>query len=208
MPVVLYGCETWSLKVRKERRLKVYENRVLRRIFGPKRDKVTGKWRRLHKEELCDVYSSPNIFRVIKWGRVKWAGHVVRMGERRGTHRVLVGKSKGKRILARPLHRWEGNIKMGLQDVGCGGMDWIDLVQGAGSCECGNETFGSIKCGDFFLSNWGLVNFSRRFLLDGVSKKVSKSVNMHVGFHRSLLPATLSYRRCIKATTPIMQTEN
>ena len=81
MPVVLYGCETWSLTLRKESRLRVFENRVLRRIFGPKRNEVTGEWRKLHNEELSDLYSSLNIVRVIKW---RWAAHVARMGERRG----------------------------------------------------------------------------------------------------------------------------
>ena len=96
MSVVLYGYETWSLTLRKERRLKVYENRVLRRVFGPKRDEVTGEWRKLHNEELSDLYSLPNIVRVVKSRRMRWAGHVARMGEGRGVHRVLVGKPEGK----------------------------------------------------------------------------------------------------------------
>jgi hypothetical protein len=82
LPVVLYGCQTWSLTWREEQRLRVFENRVLRRIFGPKRDKVTGEWKRLHKEELNDLYSSPNIIRVIKWRRMRWAGHVAHMWKR------------------------------------------------------------------------------------------------------------------------------
>jgi len=81
LPVVLYGCETWSLTLREERKLRVFENMVLRRMFGPRRDEVTGEWRRLHKEELNDLYSSPNIVRVIKSRRIRWAGHVARMGE-------------------------------------------------------------------------------------------------------------------------------
>jgi hypothetical protein len=129
LPVVLYGCETWSLTLREEHRLRVFENRVLRRIFGPKRDEVTGEWRRLHNEELNDLYSSPNIIRVIKSKRMRWAGNVARMGERRGAFRILVGRPEGRRPLGRPRRRWEDNIKMDLQEVGWGGMDWIDLAQ-------------------------------------------------------------------------------
>ena len=114
LPLVLYGCETWSPTLREERRLKVFENRVLRRVFGPKRDEVTGEWRKLHNEELNDRYSSPNIVRVIKPRRIRWAGHVARMGEGRGVYRVLVGKPEGKRPLGRPRRRWEDNIKMDL----------------------------------------------------------------------------------------------
>ena len=95
LPVVLYGCETWSLTLREERRLRVSENRVLRRVFGPKRDEVAGEWRKLHNEELNDLYSLPNIVRVVKSRRMKWAGHVARMGEDRGVHRVWVGKPEG-----------------------------------------------------------------------------------------------------------------
>jgi len=85
----LYGCETWSLILREEHRLRVFENRVLRRIFGPKKDEVIGEWRKLHNEELNDLYSSPNFFRVIKSRRMRWAGNVARMGERRGVYRVF-----------------------------------------------------------------------------------------------------------------------
>jgi hypothetical protein len=115
LPAVLYGCENWSLILREERRLSVFENGVLRRIFGPKRDKVTREWRKLHKEELNDQYSSPNKFRVIKSRRMRCAGHVARMGEGRGVYRVLVGKPEGRRPVGRPKHRWEENIKMDLQ---------------------------------------------------------------------------------------------
>jgi hypothetical protein len=116
-PVVLYGCETWSLTLREERRLRAFEKRVLRRVFWPKRDEVTGEWRKLHNEELNDLYSLPNIVRVLKSRRMRWAGHVARMGEESGVHRVLVGKPEGKRPLGRPRRRWEDNIKMDLQEV-------------------------------------------------------------------------------------------
>jgi len=95
----------------------VFENMVLRRIFGPRRDGVTGEWRRLYNEELNDLYSSPNIVRVIKSRRMKWAGHVTRMGEVRGVCRVLVGKPEGKKPLGRPRRRWVDNIRMYLQEV-------------------------------------------------------------------------------------------
>ena len=94
LPVVLYGCETWSLTLREERKLRVFENMVLRRIFGPRRDEVTVEWRRLHYEELNDLYCSPNIVRVIKLRRMRWAGHVARMGEERGAYTVLVGNRR------------------------------------------------------------------------------------------------------------------
>ena len=102
---------------------------MLRRIFGAWRDEVTGEWRKLHNEELNDLYCSPNIARVIKSRRMRLAGHVARLGERRGVYRVLVGKPEGKRPLGRPRCRWEDNIKMDLQEVGCGGIDWIELAQ-------------------------------------------------------------------------------
>jgi hypothetical protein len=101
----------------------VFENKVLRRIFGPRRDEVTGDWRRLHNEELNNLYPSPNIVRVIKSRRMRWAGHVARMGEERGVYRVLVGKPEGKRPLWRPKHGREDNIKMDLQEVVCGDID-------------------------------------------------------------------------------------
>ena len=107
----------------------MFENRVLRRIFGPKRDEVTEGWRKLHNEELNDLYCSPNIVRMIKSRRMRWAGHVARMREGRGVYRVLVGTPDGKRPLRRPRPRWEDNIKMDFHEVGCGGMDWIELAQ-------------------------------------------------------------------------------
>jgi hypothetical protein len=127
--VVLYGCETWSLALREERRLRVSDNRVLRGIFGPKRDEVIGEWRKLHYEELTYLYCSSNIVRVIKSKILRWAGHVARMGVRRGMYRVLVGKPEGKRPMGRLRRRWEDNFKMDLQEVGCEVMDWIELAE-------------------------------------------------------------------------------
>ena len=128
LPVVLYGCETWSLTLRKKRGLRVFENRVLRRIFGPKMGEVMGDWRELHKEELNDLYPSPNIVWVIKSRRVRWAGRVARVGARRGVYRVLVGKPEETIPLWRPRLRLEDNIKMDIQEVACGGMDCIELA--------------------------------------------------------------------------------
>jgi hypothetical protein len=114
LPLVLYGCETWSLTSRKEHTPRVLESRVLRKIFGSKRDEITGEWRKLHNEELRDLYCSPYIIRVINSIRMGWAGHVARMGESKGAQRVLVGKSEGKRPLVRPRRRRGCNIKMGV----------------------------------------------------------------------------------------------
>jgi hypothetical protein len=129
LPVVLYGCETWSLTLREEHRLRVFENRLLRRIFGPKRDEVSGEWRKLHNEELRDLYSSPSIIRIIKSRRMRWAGHVACMGEKRSAYRLLVGKPEGKRPLGRPRRRWVDNIRKGLGEVGWRDVDWIGLAQ-------------------------------------------------------------------------------
>jgi hypothetical protein len=110
----LYGCDTWSLTLRKEHRLRVFQNRVLRRIFWPRSDEVTGEWRKLHHEELNDLYSSPNIIQVIKSRRMRSAGHVACIRERRGVYRVLVGKPEGKSPLGWPgidgkiIFRWKG----------------------------------------------------------------------------------------------------
>ena len=112
--------------MREERKPTVFENMVLRGIFGPRRDDVTGEWRRVHNE-LHDLYSSPNIVRVIKSRRMRWAGHVARMGDE--VYRVLVGKLEGKRPLGRPRRRWVDNIRVDLQEVGCGYRDWIGLAQ-------------------------------------------------------------------------------
>jgi hypothetical protein len=123
VPVVFYGCETWSLPLREEHRLRVFENRLLRRIFGPKRDEVTGEWRKLHSEEHCNLYSSPDIIRQVKSRRMRWAGHVARKGEERKVYKVLVGKPEGKRPLGRPRCRWEDGIRMDLREIGLGGVD-------------------------------------------------------------------------------------
>ena len=128
LPVVLYGCETWSLTLQEERKLRVFENRVLRRIFGPRRDEVTGE-RRSHNKEIKDLYSSSNIVRVIKSRRMRWAGKLAHMGEERGVYRVFMGKPEGRRPLRRPRRRWGDNIRTDLQEVGCGYMDWIGLAQ-------------------------------------------------------------------------------
>jgi hypothetical protein len=111
-----------------EHRLRVFENRVLRKIFGPKREE-DGSWRKLHNDELHSPYSSPNIVRVIKSGRLRWAGHVARMGEGRGVYRVLVGRPECKRPLGRPRLRWENNIKMDLREIVIDGANWIQLAQ-------------------------------------------------------------------------------
>jgi hypothetical protein len=118
-----------QLTLREERKLWVFKNKVLRRIFGPWRDEVRGDWRRLHNEELNDLYSSPSIVRMIKSRRMRWAWHVARMGEEREVYRVLVGKPEGKSPLGRPRRRWVDYIRMNLQEVGCGYMDWIGLAQ-------------------------------------------------------------------------------
>jgi hypothetical protein len=121
VPVVLYGCETWSVTLREEHRLRVFENRVLRRIFGPKGDEVTGEWRKLHGGELHNLYSSPDIIRQIKSRRMRWARHVARMGEGRNVYSVLVGKQEGKGPLERPWSRWKDMIRMDVRDIGDGG---------------------------------------------------------------------------------------
>jgi hypothetical protein len=130
LPFVLDGCETWSLTLREERRLR-FENRVLRRLFGPKRDAVTVEWRKLHNEEVNNLYSLPNIVQVIKLRRMKWAWHVARMVEGRGVYRGLVGKPEGRRPLGRPRRRWEDNIRMDLRDVVVWtGWSWLRIGTG------------------------------------------------------------------------------
>jgi hypothetical protein len=114
LPAVLYGCEMWSLTLREAHRLRVFEDRILRRIFGPKRTEVTGEWRKLHNEELHNLYSAPDIDRLIKSRRKRWTGHVVRMGKPRKLNKVLVAKPQGKRPLGRPRRRWENGMRMDL----------------------------------------------------------------------------------------------
>ena len=118
LPLVLYGYETWSLTFREEHRLRMYENRVLRRIFGPKREEVTEEGRRLHNVKFHDLFASPNVILMIKLRRMRWNGHVVYMAERTGAYSVLVMGPEGKSPLGRPRHRWEYIIKMGLQELG------------------------------------------------------------------------------------------
>jgi hypothetical protein len=110
-------------------KLRVFENRVLTRIFGLKRDEVTGDSRKLHNEELHNFYSSPNIIRTIKSRRMRWTGHVARMGEKTNAYKILVGKPEGKRPLGRPRRRWVDNIKIDLREIGLEGVIWIDVAQ-------------------------------------------------------------------------------
>jgi hypothetical protein len=156
LPVVLYGCKTSSLTLTEKRRLKVFENRVLGEIFESKRDEVTGEWRKLHSEELNDQYSLPNIVQVVKSRQMRWAGHMARMGEDRGVHRVLVMKPEEKRPLGRPRHRWEDNIKMYFQKVGGGRGDWMGFTQDRDRWRAlvgtGEGLSGSINAGNFMTS--------------------------------------------------------
>jgi hypothetical protein len=152
LPRVLYGREVWSLTLRKKHKLKVFENRMLRNIFGPYRDEVRREWRRVHNEEFYALYASPNIIGVIKSRKKTWAGHVARLWYKRGSYRVLVGRPDSKRPLGKRKRRWDDIIKLDLQDVGWGGMDWIAVAQDgqvADAREFGNEFSGSAKCGKF-----------------------------------------------------------
>jgi hypothetical protein len=128
LPVVMYWCETWSHTLREEHRLRVFENSELRKILGPKREE-DGSWTKLHNDELHSLYSSPNIVRVIKSRRMRWTGHVARMGEGRGVYRVVVGRPERKRPVGRPRRRWEDNIKKDLREIGIDGANWIKLAQ-------------------------------------------------------------------------------
>jgi hypothetical protein len=169
--VVLYGCETWSLILREENRLRVFENRVLRKISGTKRDEVIEGWRKLHNEELHNLYCSPSIIRIIK-SRMRWAGQVARMGAKRKAYRILVGKPEGKRPLGRPTRRWEDNIRMDLREIGRGGMDWIDLAQNRDQWRALVNTVMNLRVPynvGKFLSGCPTGSFSRRAQLHGVS---------------------------------------
>ena len=147
---------------------------VVRRIFVLRRNEVTGEWRRLHNEEPNDLYSSPNILRVIKSRRIRWAGHVARMGEEKGVYRVLVGKPEGRKPLGRPRRRWVDNIRMDLQEVGCGYMDWIGLAQDRDSWRMLVSAVMNLRVpwnAGNFLTSCKPVSFSRRTQHHGVSKK-------------------------------------
>jgi hypothetical protein len=138
--------------LREERRLRVFENRVLSRIFGRKREEVKWEWRKLHYEELNKLYSSTSIIKVIKSRRMEWEEHVACLGDRRGVYMVLVGKRERNRPLARTRRRWEDNIKMHLQEVGWCGIDWIEMAQGRDRWRAlvnAVTHFGSVNCGEF-----------------------------------------------------------
>ena len=141
LPVVLYGCETWPLTQERENWFRVFENKILRRIFGPIRDEETGEWRKLHNVELHNLYGLPDIVRLIKSRRLRWAGHVARMGESRTAYRVLTGSPDGRRPVGRPRRRWSDNVKRDLAEIGCCNSDWVANAQGglAWVCQCGDE---------------------------------------------------------------------
>jgi hypothetical protein len=129
LPVVLYGCETWYLTLWEKHSL-VFENRVLRRIFGSKRDEMAGERKKLHSEDFRDLNSAPSVIRMIKsMMMMRWAGHIARMEEKRKGYRLLVGKPEGKRPLGRPRRRWVRNIRTDFGEVGWGDADWIGLAQ-------------------------------------------------------------------------------
>jgi hypothetical protein len=151
--VILYGCETCSLTLREGHRLRMSENRVLRRLFGPKREKVAESWRRLHNEEFHNLYVSPNIIRLIKSRRMGWAGHVAHIGEMTNEYKILIGKSERKRPRGRPRRIWEDNIRKGLMKTRRECVDWIHLTQDRGQwrelVEHSTEPSGSTKGGEF-----------------------------------------------------------
>jgi hypothetical protein len=147
-------------------RLRVFENWMLRRIFGPNREE-DGSWRKLHNDELHSLYSSPNIVRVIKSRRMRWAGHVAHMGDRRGVYRVLVGRPKGKRPLGRHRHRWEDNIEMDLREIGINGANWIQLAQDRIQWRACVNTVMNLwvhKKAGYFLTSRVMISFSNNIL--------------------------------------------
>ena len=129
LPVVLYGCETWALTKTQENRFRVFENKVLRKIFGARKDKVSGEYRKLHNHELEELYKSPSIVRIIKSRRLRWAGHVARMGEERTARRIFAGKPRSKRPLGRPRRRWEDNVLQDLEEIGRNQMSWAEFAK-------------------------------------------------------------------------------
>ncbi|KAJ4428389.1 hypothetical protein ANN_24409 [Periplaneta americana] len=174
LPVVLYGCETWTLSLIEKHRLSAFDKKVLRKIFGAKRVEVTGELRKLHNTELHALYSSPGIIKNIKSRRLRWAGHVARMGESRNSYIVLVGKPEGKRPLGRRRLRWEDNIKMDLREVEYADRDWLNLCTGygpmAGLCEGGNDPTGFFKAISEFREMFHKAPPSTAVLLQAVDK--------------------------------------
>jgi hypothetical protein len=168
----------------------VFENRVLKRVFGRERDEVIGEWRKLNNEELNDLYSLPNIVRVVKSRKMKWVWHVAHMGDERGVHRVLVGKPEGKRPLGRPRRRWERNIKMDLQEAGRVRGEWMEFAQDRDSWRALVSTVRDFrvpkKCGEFLDWLQSLVSFSRGTLLHGVSKYNHSGRTMALGLSQPL----------------------
>jgi hypothetical protein len=160
LPVVLYGCKNWSLTLREDYRVRVFENMVLRRIFGVKRDEVTGGLRKLHNKEFHDMYSLSNIIRMIKSRRMRGSEHIARMGEKRGAHTDYSDHTAPHTCIERQRCRWVDIIKMDLEGIGWGGVDWIGLAQDRAkvesSSECGNKPSGSMKCWETigWLHNW------------------------------------------------------
>jgi hypothetical protein len=130
LPVVLYGCETWSLTLREEHQLRCFENRVLRRIFGPKKDEVTRRWRKLHNEEVPNLNSLPSIIRMMKSKRMRWARHEAAIEVMRNSYRLLMEKPEGKGLLGRSRYMWVDSIKLDFEEIVRGGMNWIGLAQG------------------------------------------------------------------------------
>ncbi|KAJ4444022.1 hypothetical protein ANN_05811, partial [Periplaneta americana] len=178
LPVVLYGCETWTLTLREEQRLRVFEDKVLRKIFGAKRDEVTGEWRKLHNAELHALYSSPDIIRNIKSRRLRWAGHVARMGESRNAYRVLVVRPEGKRPLGRPRRRWEDNIKMDLREVGYDDRDWINLAQDRDEWRAYVRAAMNLRCSDSELLTCPAVAGSQYRVAQGMFRLRDNSRNV------------------------------